>query len=469
MESYLHKLRNLYNESGDLFFLSDEFKFIRKKISDFYKLPKSADVILGSSGTDLELLVLAGAMSSPEKSAHNILIEANEVGSGAFNAAQGRYFSEILPLGLKCNIGDSIAGFSQKIISFKNIEVRNPDGSVENDTKIEEKLDHEIKSAFSQGKRPILHIIHRSKTGLIVPSFKVFKSLQEKYKDKIDTVVDACQGRISIHIMNQYLSHGAAILITGSKFYSCPPFAGALIMPEIMSSRIKKWNHFPVGLKDFFTRYEFPESWSFINEYLSTEINVGLLLRWQAAIFEMNKIFEVPNPRIEFVINAFNLIAKEMIHNSRFFNLVEIATQTNAYKVPISTRSPYEINSILTFTVSLPEHNIFTHDDAKIVYQAMYTDLSDIIASESKIAHTPIRIGQPVKVAKNKNNQWLGTFRLALSSNLISEIAMLDDELVYMRIKSDMDFIQKKLELILDNFKIIKSFFRSNLLVNEQA
>ena len=458
VESYLHKLRNIGEKHDDLSFLEDEFEFVRKKIGDFYELPKKTDVILGSSGTDLELLIIAGAMSSPEKKVHNILIEANEVGSGALNAAKGRYFSTISPLGAKCTIGEIIPGFSKNDVSFKNVEVRCSNGTVDNDENIQQKLEHEIKLALSQGRRPILHVIHRSKTGLIVPSFKVFKTIQERYGEKIDIVVDACQGRISIHMLNQYLSNNAEILITGSKFYSCPPFAGSLIIPENMAARIKNMANIPTGLKDFFSRQEFPKSWSFMDKYLSEEVNLGLLLRWQSAIFEMNKVFMVPNPRIEFVIEAFNSVAKEMIQNSNHFDIIEIATPTEAYKIPASTRSPYEINSILTFVANLPNGDVFTYDDAKIAYQALYTDLTPIFNSDSDVVGTQIRIGQPVKVKKVRN-EWLGTFRLALSSNLISEIAMLDDQLIYMRLQSDMDFIRKKLKFILHNFDEVKSFF----------
>lgn len=461
IKSYLHKLRQLYDSSGKNQFLKDEFDLLRKKIKDYYELPNSCDVVIGTSGTDLELLVLANALSGPELKVKNILLDANEVGSGAVHAAKGQYFSEKTPLGIECEIGQQIEGFQQADISFTNLEARNSDGSLLKNSILEGKIIDEIEDGLSKGFRPIVHLIHRSKTGLIIPSFDFFLKLTEQYGDKIDLVVDACQGRISIHMLNHYLTHNAAVLITGSKFYSCPPFAGALLLPESMTKRLSPKGKFPNGLSEFFTQYEFPESWSPVVGHFSEEVNLGLLLRWEVAIFEMNKIFRIPNSRIEFVLKAFQAATKKMIHESKFINLLEVATVTNAYKVPFPTRSPFELNSILTFDTVLPSGVELSFEDAKIVHRALYTDLSEIFNYESNILNTPIYLGQPVKVKKNKTNQWSGSLRIAISSNLVSEIAMLDDELIHMRFQSEMDTIQSKLDVILINFDKVKHYILS--------
>ena len=462
VESYLHKLITLYSENGNYHFLKKEFDAVRKKIKNFYELPSSTEVIIGSSGTDLELLVLANALCSENEKAHNILLEANEVGSGAINAAQGRYFSVKTPLGIDCEVGQPIAGFSQNDISFKNIEARDPDGNLYKSSVIEEKIIQEIEYGLSNGFRPIVHTIHRSKTGLIIPSFDFFLDLTEKYGDKIDLIVDACQGRISIYMINQYLSYNAAVLITGSKFYSCPPFAGALLLPESMKRRVKTDCELPDGLYQFFTRHEFSESWLPENCNLPKKVNMGLLLRWKAAIFEMNKVFKVPNNRLEYVIKTFQGITKKMIESSVFLELLDIATVTSAHKVPFPTKSPFELNTIITFNIKMPNGLECTFENAKIILQALYTDLSGIIDDNSKIMSTPIYLGQPVKVKRNRQTGWAGSLRIALSSNLVSEIAMLDDELIQMRFQSDMDTIRRKIEVIIENFNQVKSFLTSN-------
>jgi hypothetical protein len=461
IQSYLHKLRQQYERSSNTEFFKDEFDSLRKKIKDFYELPSSTDVIIGSSGTDLELLVLGNAMNGPEMKVKNILLEANEVGSGAVHAAQGQYFSKKTPLGIDCKIGQQIDGFNQNAISFVNIEARNQNGSLKKQSLIEAEILNEIEEGLSKGFRPVIHAIHRSKTGLILPSFDFFLHLAESYGDKIDLVVDACQGRISIYMINQYLSYNAAVLITGSKFYSCPPFAGALLLPKTMAKRVVSNNKIPNGLKDFFTQYEFPKSWAGVTENFSDRVNLGILLRWKVAIFEMNKIFKIPNSRVEYVIRTFQKEAKRMIHQSDFIDLLDIATTTNAYKVPYPTKSPFELNSILTVNINTFNGVEFSFEDAKILNKALNTNLSKVISDKSKIMKIPVFLGQPVKVKRYNNGQWMGSLRIALSSNLISEIAMLDDDLIQMRFQSEMDTIQLKVEVIMKNFDKVKSFIAS--------
>src|SRR5690606_19220093 len=129
VESYIHLLRkqlllNQYNSAAN-----EEFQIIRDNIHSFYELKVPIEIVFGSSGTDLELVVLALSLSSQNK-AHNIVLGANEVGSGIENAARGRFFSDLTPLGKICNQGESVPGFSDDRISFSNVEIRESSGEI---------------------------------------------------------------------------------------------------------------------------------------------------------------------------------------------------------------------------------------------------------------------------------------------------------------------------------------------------
>src|SRR5690606_7791087 len=99
------------------------------------------------------------------------------------------------------------------------------------------------------------------------------KKLITKYGEAIDVVVDACQGRISIRMVNEYLKLGAAVLFTGSKFYSGPPFSGALLLPSPLADRIKREPKARPGLADFFTRAELPAAWTVFDGVAREEVN----------------------------------------------------------------------------------------------------------------------------------------------------------------------------------------------------
>lgn len=458
-ESYLHRINKLSAAADPIdraALFTTEFERIRQKIRGFYEIPEDVDIVLGSSGTDLELVVLAIALGTGQ-TVHNIVLGANEVGSGIFHAARGSYFSDLTPRGDRVRVGDPIPGFDPARISYHDIEIRHPNGAVRDEDEIYREYVDQIEGALARQQKVLLHTIHRTKTGLIVPSLERLKSLMDKYGDAVDVVVDACQGRISIRMVNKYLKLGASVLITGSKFYSGPAFSGALLLPAHLSGRIKNRNSVLPGLADFFTRREFPLDWKAFDGIASDEINMGLLLRWSVAIYEMNKVFLVPNKRIEFVVNAFNTAAKQMIHESPFLREALLSTISKEDLRPENTRSPFEINTIITFTIE-PSDRFLDIEDAKLINRAMYSDLTPLIETTSKVAGIYMQLGQPVKVSYNESHgKWTASLRIALSSSHIGELGMLDDEIVRMRFESEFEMIHEKLELILAHFDQLRA------------
>lgn len=455
-ESYLHRMNKLAEakEGRDGLFKT-EFERIRRKIREFYEIPTTVDIVLGSSGTDLELVVLAIALTTG-KSVHNIVLGANEVGSGINNAARGRYFSDLTPRGGNVAAGSTIPGFDQTKISYHDIPIRLDDGSVRDEQEIMDEYESQIEQAIAKDQNVLLHMIHRTKTGLIIPSFNQLEKLIQRYGEAIDVVVDACQGRISIRMVNEYLQLGASVLLTGSKFYSGPPFSGALLLPTKLANQIKHRETLMSGLADFFTRTEFPEDWTVFDGLASEEINMGLLLRWNVAIYEMNRVFLVPNKRIELVVNSFNSAAKKMIRESPFLQEAHLSTISREDLFPENTNSPFEINTIITFTIE-PEDRFLDLEDAKLINRAMYSDLSDILTTDSKVAAISMQLGQPVKVSQNESrDQWTASLRIALSSSYIGELGLLDDDMVQMRFESDFELIHEKLALVLEHLDLLR-------------
>lgn len=455
VESYLNILQHKYKDGLSTAVFVQEFETIRKKIAAYYELGANVEMVFGSSGTDIELIQLALSLSH-NKPVHNIILSANEVGSGIKNAACGRYFSDITPKGVSCNVGEIIPGFSNRLISYSNIEIRDENGIVRNSKDLYSAYCSEIEAAISSGKRVIVHAIHRSKTGLILPEFYEIERLVKKFRDHIDLVVDCCQGRISIKRVNDYLKLGASVLLTGSKFYSGPPFSGVLILPQDKKNQPLDVASFP-GLNAFFSTPEYPLSWQ--ADYADEkpyDNNPGLLLRWKATTYEMNKVFLVPNKRIKFVINAFTEATRNMIESSAFLMEISASSQTIEDKEPSNTESPFELNSIITFAVKKSVDEDLNLDDAKIIHKALYTNLEEIIGIDGKIPAMITQLGQPVKVMRNPDGNWAATLRLALSSNLIGELGLLDDDIVHMRFQSDMQMIHDKLCLILEHFDMIK-------------
>ena len=99
----------------------------------------------------------------------------------------------------------------------------------------------ESKLALSTSSVAIIHIVCGTKTGLVYPSMPCIETLIMKYPERIIVVVDACQLRCKLNYIQKYINLGFIVLITGSKFYTGPPFSGAVLLPKILSLQIE--NH----------------------------------------------------------------------------------------------------------------------------------------------------------------------------------------------------------------------------------
>src|SRR5699024_2045662 len=207
IKSYIHKLRVEKGEKNieDVQILKREFETIRQRLRTFYELDPDVEIIFGPSGTDMEYLTILFALKAGESHIHNIVLGANEVGSGIEFAAEGQYFSDRTPIdnALK-KVGESIEGMPSDRVSTAYIPIRNTRGEVYSSEQILEHFNREIKQALATGQRPLVHIVHATKTGLILPSWETLMKLKNEYGTAIDLVVDACQGRISIYSINRY-------------------------------------------------------------------------------------------------------------------------------------------------------------------------------------------------------------------------------------------------------------------------
>lgn len=458
IQAYWYKLKEEITKNPEEVYaiLKREFEIMRLKMYDCYMLEPTVDIIFGPSGTDVEYLSLVVSdKSSAANGVHNIILAVEEVGSGIENAALGRYFSELTPTGEKVPVGKVIEGFNPDRISTGYIAIRDKNGDVLNNKELFDQFVVQIEQALSHQKRPLLHIVHSSKTGLVLPQWDTLINLKNEYGGKIDIVVDACQGRVSIYSINRYLSIGAMVLLTGSKFLSGPPFSGVLFLPKFVSDRIQDLNDFPQGLSTIFSEAEFPLRWSAKSSHPFQLMNFGLLLRWKAAVYEMNKIFKIPDSRLKFVIDCFRKSVLDMISKTPF--LVELKNNKNDVPEFVYDRSPFEMNTIFTLRIT-PLNNL---QEAKIMHKALYSNLSHILQlpNNSHIGKTSIQLGQPVSIS-NINEKMNATLRIAISARQISELALLDNDLIQTKFESDLNFIAEKMNMVLENFETIKKAFK---------
>jgi hypothetical protein len=381
---------------------------VRRGIARAYGLPAGVAVVLAASGTDCELLALALThLDGGQGRIRNILLAPEETGRGVPMAARGVHFAVDTALGHDVIQQAPIAGFRPDT-EVVNISLRDAVGGLR---KIEV-IEAEIEAAVGQGGRVMLHALDLSKTGLLAPGPEFLARLRGRFKDCFDIVVDACQARLSPESVRAYLALDAVVLVTGSKFFTGPPFAGAALLPARVAARLAGERALPEGLAAYFGRDEFFSPCPAARVLPETG-NYGLALRWHAALAEMRAFFRTAPARRAAILAGFGDVVREEVAARPALTLVDAPALVRG------AESWEEKPSIFTFLLRAPHAagRYLTPVEARAVYLWLNTDLSALLpgaAVASRICH----IGQPV--ALPQAGGLAGALRVSAGARLVS-------------------------------------------------
>lgn len=373
---------------------------MRGRLRRAYGLGDDCEIVFAASGTDLEYVALAAVAGRAKGGVHNILLGANEVGSGCIHSAHGHYFAEATARGVAVSPAQQVPGLEQ--VSLTDIPVRDEQGIARTSVQIAAAIDREIAAALAADQHALVHVVHGSKTGLILPGGAELKALAAKWQGSATFVVDACQARLSESAAQDYLASGCILFVTGSKFMGGPPFSGMGLVP---ASLVASAAPLPAGLATIFRRAEWPAGWAGA-EQLPDEDNPGLALRLEAAIFELER-FHALTPEVRTAITI-------AFHDAVIANLVEplALAQILPHHPDEPERGyahPTAMMSLLTLAVSsLPGAETFDQS----------ADLHRGLIGQG------IRLGQPVKCVRLADGDWGGTLRIGLSMPQVSALAV---------------------------------------------
>jgi hypothetical protein len=431
--------------------IRDSLAAVRSGLSAMYGLSEGSAVVLAASGTDTELLALALThLSGRSAPILNILIAPEETGRGVPMAARGLHFAVDTALGHAVSFEAPIAGFRPDT-ELANIYLRDAQGGQRSIDAVEAELAQTVADSLNAGKRVILHVLDLSKTGQLAPRPAFLAALRAQYGAAFDIVVDACQARLSARSVQAYLALDAVVLITGSKFFTGPPFAGALLLPEALARRL---DHaaLPEGLDAYFGRDEFPENCQAAAS-LPPSGNYGLSLRWHAALAEMRAFAKAPLPRRAEILAGFAAVVRAAIAANPALTLLE---------APAIARNPSDepwerLPSLLTFSLRAPHdpRRCLTPVEARSVYLWLNADLSQILPgneSASRICH----IGQPVRLPQQNGSGFMGVLRVSAGARLISGEPSHKGLAYPLRIQrefADLQTVFEKIALILRNWQ----------------
>lgn len=371
---------------------------LRGRILSAYGIDEACDIVFAPSGTDLEYVALALALGKAEAGIHNILLGADETGSGCIHSAHGRFFAHETALVNAVAPGEDVAGMGA--ISLVDVPVRCPDGEAHTSAGIAAAIGEQITAARAADKHSVVHCVHGSKTGLVLPALADLDRLMAQFGDAATFVVDACQARITSAAIADYLARGVIVLMTGSKFVGAPPFNGWALVPRALTAGAAP---LPEGFARIFRRAEWPAGWPGA-ERLEDSANAALALRLEAALFEIERFQAIPMPRVEAMIAAFESALRD--HLLGPIGLARVTPGSGD-----DGDSPIEMRTLATLDLS-GLAGLATFDAAQAAHKALALD--------------GIRLGQPVKCVRIAGGGWGGTMRVGLSMPQLSAWDALD-------------------------------------------
>ena len=433
-------------------------ELLKTNLRKIFKITDECEIIYSPSGTDSALQIAAITQIISEKEITHVLVASDETGSGVPAALKGCHFEKTTAFNYPVTKGETIEGF--RAIDLIKIPLRDEKGAL----KSSEQLDIEVFEAISKttklGRHVVLHVMDQSKLGCKSPSEEMIQKLNTLQNLSMQIVVDASQLRLDPRDIQNYLNKGYIITITGSKYFTGPPYSGALILPKNVSNAIKAAKvKMPEGLTNYYNRSDWPASW-YCSKDLSEGFNYGSNMRWNAAIVEMDRYYKTPILYRNMGIEMFCTFVEDSINEATFLEpLFGDEVKNNHYNS--NQFGIRNIRTIFPFFI-IKDKQALTIEQVKKLYTLLNSDISNKFSDSSleiiRLAGQKCHIGQPVNVKYGIDFQ-SAILRISLGARVISESWVNRDVSIFFRnIEVQMNQITviiKKIELILNNPELL--------------
>jgi hypothetical protein len=438
---------------------TNEFsELLKNNLKKIFGLDDACEIIFSPSGTDSSLQIAAITQIISDKDITHVLVASDETGSGVPAALKGCHFENTTALNYPVKKGDKIEGFRD--IDLIKIPFRDENGDLKSAVQLDEEVFAAISKTNELGRHVVLHAMDQSKLGYQSPSEKMIQKLDTLNNLSMQIIVDGSQLRLDPKDIQNYLNKDYIVTITGSKYFTGPPYSGALIVPESVSKSIDTVKKkLPEGLTQYYNHTDWPTSWVCSND-LSDGFNYGSYMRWNASIVEMDRYYKTPILYRNMGIEMFCNFVEDSIKDATFLEpLYGDEVNTNTYNSKeFGIRS---MRTIFPFFI-LKNNEVLSVDHVKKLYILLNSDLSDKFEDASleiiRLAAQKCHTGQAVNV-KYGNEIESAILRISLGARVISESWVNRDISIYFRnIEAQMNqvtVIIKKIELILSNPELL--------------
>jgi len=275
---------------------------------------EGTQIVLAASGTDAELLALCMFAGVSRRLLTNVLVAPDETGNGVPRAAAGCHYSDLTALGCAVEAGAPLEGLPPDRIEVRTIAIRNATGGPRHQHEIDADVIAAVELELRRDRDVLVHVLDASKTGLPAVTRRAARYVAALAPGRVRVIVDACQFRGSISQLRQDLADGFVVALTGSKFIAGPPFSGALLIPTALAEELVARADLPAGLADYTAVQDWPAALRHCMGFaFKSELNLGLGLRWVAALAHLDGYAGIDETRQALVKEEFVRLVRSRI------------------------------------------------------------------------------------------------------------------------------------------------------------
>ncbi|MGH6957486.1 MAG: hypothetical protein ACREEW_12550, partial [Caulobacteraceae bacterium] len=365
------------------------FDSLRARLLALYGARES-EVVLAASGTEAELVVLTLALALAERPLVNIVVAPAETGSGVPAAASGRHFLGSASLGATVAQHRRLPGWEEADLTLQTIEIRRADGSWRSQGDVDQEAALKVERAVAGGAFALLHVLDASKTGRPGVSRAAAIEICARYPGRVVAAIDACQLRCGAERLREDLRAGLVAMVSGSKFAGGPAFCGAVLLPAEIADRLARaCGVGGAALAPYSALLDWPSVLRpAFARGLAHPANLGLGLRWAAALAEIDAYEAVPATLRAAMLADFDRAVRDRVAADPGLELLDPPSR--------------EAAPGLTAVVHVDGR------DAGAVYRAL---------GEGAGGERPVRLGQPVAIGART------ALRVCASMPMIAEAA----------------------------------------------
>ena len=376
-----------------------------------------ADVVFSPSGTDAQLQALFLTRARLGPAVTTVIVAADQTGSGTVNTSRGCHFSAATANGSMVRKGEPIAGLAPFVNSVA-LRLFDEAGDIRPRAASDAMVLGAVENAIANGSHVLLQVMDSSKFGWRAPSERCLDEISQRWPDQVQIVVDACQMRLGRTRLRNYLDRGYLVLITGSKFFTGPPFSGAFLVPSALAPSFDTAGDIAPGLLEYTSRSDWPQNWQGLRSRFPVRANFGQWLRWEAALEEIRAYYKVPDEFRKMALTIFGEGVEWIIASSPSLRLLPPQQRPAGEG---TNDDEFSQRTIFPFVIRRGDR-ILSLEQCKKLYRALARDAVDEASADAPaaVAAQPCLIGQPVALGDGKG-QPTAALRICAGARLVTE------------------------------------------------